>query len=387
MRIAVVVRSLKLGGMERAAVNLAEAFAAAGHDTHLIHLKAPRELAPDAAVHLHRFDLDRQMRRSVPGLAWELFSRLCNILVRRSYFLLSGLYLSRLFAENLAALERSAGGTFDLVIARGQGTFEVLWALDDPRFVEVVESMFVLPGSRLKNFYLRRLYDGKRVVCVSRGVRQRFEATAAAAGFSPASVDVITNPVDIESVRRLADAEPVPASAPYLLSVGRITPNKNLALLIDAYRLLRVSVPDTPPLVIVGDGHGRAAIEAKIAAESLQPYIRLVGKRNNPYPWMKHAELFVLSSRFEGLGMVLIEAMACGTRVVAAKAPGGVFDIMTPELESFLAEPKPESLAEVMRRALDADVPDYTAVLERFRPETIVKQWIGTFLTPDAPGS
>ncbi len=374
MRIAVVVRSLKLGGMERAAVNLAEAFAREGHDAHLIYFKNVQELFPDPAVGVHRFDLEAQMRRSPAGLLGQLGARLLNAVMRRSYFYWSGFYLSKLFRRRLAALEKRTG-PFDLIVARGQGTFETLWNLHDPRFVQVVESMFLFPGSALQNFYLRRLYAHKRIVCVSHGVRERFLQTADIAGFAPASVDIVTNPVDLETVRKQAQAYVPDIDGPYILSVGRITPNKNIPLLINAYMLLRARLRTPPKLVIVGDGHARESVERKIAELGAQAFVHLTGKLGNPYPWMKHADLFVLSSRFEGLGMVLIEAMACGTKVVATDAPGGVSDIMRGELARFVAAQTPQALAETMQRAMEAAVPDYSAALEAFSPAAVVAGW------------
>lgn len=376
MRVAVVVRSLKIGGMERAAVNLAEAFAAQGHEAHLIFFKdKQRELYPDEAVRVHHFALEKTMRRRVTGLPWELFSRLMNAVMRRSYFYWSGFYLSRLFADRLQEVERESG-PFDLIVARGQGTFETLWHYRDPRFVQVVESMFLFPGTALQNFYLRRIYARKNIVCVSRGVRDVFLQTAETARFSPASVHRITNPVDTDRVAELSRRYEPEIGTPYLLSVGRITPNKNLSLLIDAYLLFRQTTANPPLLVIIGDGHDRPAIEAKIARHAAEPYIKLLGKKENPYPWMRRAELFVLSSKFEGLGMVLIEAMACGTKVVATRAPGGVFDIMTGRLEAYLSDLTPEALAAKMTFALECPVPDYGETLDAFRPETIVQRFI-----------
>jgi glycosyltransferase involved in cell wall biosynthesis len=375
MRVAVVVRSLKIGGMERAAVNLAEAFAAQGHEAHLIFFKDKnRELFPREAVQVHHFALEKAMRRNAAGLGWELFSRLMNGIIRRSYFYWSGFYLSRLFAARLEQLEQQSG-PFDLIIARGQGTFETLWNFHDPRFVQVVESMFLFPGKALQNFYLRRIYDRENIVCVSRGVEQQFMKTAGLAGFAPHSVHLITNPMDPEHVFGLSQRYEPDIDAPYILSVGRITPNKNLSLLIDAYLLFRQTAENPPLLVIVGDGHDRAAVEAKIARLGAEPYIKMLGKKENPYPWMRRAELFVLSSKFEGLGMVLIEAMACRTKVVATKAPGGVFDIMTGELQAYLADLTPEALAQKIAFALERPAPDYRVTLDAFRPETIVQRF------------
>lgn len=376
MRVAVVVRSLKLGGMERAAVNLAEAFAAQGHEAHLIYFKDKnRELLPDGRVRVHHFDLDRSMRRSAAGFGWELVSRLLNAFVRRSYFYWSGFYLSRLFTRRIRSLEAQAG-VFDLIVARGQGTFETLWNVDDPRLVQVVESMFLFPGKPLQNFYLRRIYDGKNVVCVSPGVREHFTETAHIAGFAPRRIETITNPLDADAVRRLALAYEPDIDGPYLLSVGRITPNKNLSLLIDGYLLFRSRTDNPPRLIIVGDGHDRATIEAKITQAGAGAYIRLLGKKENPYPWMRRAELFMLSSKYEGLGMVLIEAMACGTKVISTKAPGGVPGIMTGALEAYLCDFTPESFADRIAFALAGPTPDYAEQLAAFAPEKIVAQFI-----------
>lgn len=376
MRVAIVVRSLKLGGMERAAVNLAEAFAAQGHDAHLLYFKDKhRELSPDKRVRVHHFDLDRSMRRSPVGFGWELLSRLLNALVRRSYFYWSGFVLSRLFTRRLRSLEAQTG-TFDLIIARGQGTFETLWNVNDPRLVQVVESMFLFPGKALQNFYLRRIYDGKNVVCVSPGVQEHFIQTAQIAGFAPRRLETITNPLDIAAVRQLSTAYTPEVDAPYLLSVGRITPNKNLSLLIDGYLLFRSRTENPPQLVIVGDGHDRPSIEAKIAKAGAGAFIHLLGKKENPYPWMRHAALFMLSSKYEGLGMVLIEAMACGTKVISTKAPGGVPSIMTGALEAYLCDFTPQSFADKIAFALAAPTPDYTQQLSAFAPEKVVAQFI-----------
>ena len=354
---------------------LAEAFAAQGHEAHLIYFKDKnRELFPDETVEVHHFGLEKKMRRSIPGMGWELFSRLMNSIVRRSYFFWSGFYLSKLFAAELEALERAAG-PFDLIVARGQGTFETLWNFRDPRFFQVVESMFLFPGKPLQNFYLRSIYERKNIICVSRGVRQQFVQTAQTAGFTPNAVHLITNPMDPEHVLELSGKYEPEIDGPYILSVGRITPNKNLSLLIDAYLILRGTLQKPPMLIIIGDGHDRPGIEAKIARHDAQEFIKLLGKKENPYPWMRRAELFVLSSKFEGLGMVLIEAMACGTKVVATKAPGGVFDIMTGKLEPYLADLTPVSLAEKMIFALENPVPDYRETLDAFRPRTIVQRF------------
>lgn len=74
MRVAIIVRSLKIGGMERVAISLAEAFAINGHEAHLIYFKNKKNpLTPSKIVKLHQFKLDRLMLLTGVGLIWELF--------------------------------------------------------------------------------------------------------------------------------------------------------------------------------------------------------------------------------------------------------------------------------------------------------------------------
>ncbi|NPA66196.1 MAG: glycosyltransferase, partial [Epsilonproteobacteria bacterium] len=91
MRVAVVVRSLKIGGMERVAVNLAEAFADAGDESHLIYFKEKkRAFTPKKSVFFHHFDLDRTLNLTGIGFFLKLIAKLLNGIFRNSYFLYEG---------------------------------------------------------------------------------------------------------------------------------------------------------------------------------------------------------------------------------------------------------------------------------------------------------
>ncbi|MDZ7851453.1 MAG: glycosyltransferase [Halomonas sp.] len=98
----------------------------------------------------------------------------------------------------------------------------------------------------------------------------------------------------------------------------------------------------------------RKDLEALATALGIADRVHFAGHQLNPYPWMQHARLFVLSSTHEGLGIVLLEALACGTPVVSVDCPGGVRDIMHGELSAYLSEMTPEALAHRVDTTLDA---------------------------------
>src|SRR5690606_13034938 len=121
---------------------------------------------------------------------------------------------------------------------------------------------------------------------------------------------------DIERICRLSreelDDSRFPRDRRIILGVGRLTAQKDFSTLIRAFARSRAR--DDLQLVILGEGELRDELEA--LARELGVNVLMPGFVENPYAWMRAAELFVLSSKWEGLPGVLIEALACGTRVV-----------------------------------------------------------------------
>lgn len=113
----------------------------------------------------------------------------------------------------------------------------------------------------------------------------------------------------------------------YLIAVGRLAAGKNFVEMIEIYKMLKEK-GRTEKLYILGNGDDKENIEKKIKELNLQNDIFLVGAKKNPYIWMKNAKLFLHTSKGEGLGMVLIESMICGTIVVAYDCPTGPREIL-----------------------------------------------------------
>jgi len=113
---------------------------------------------------------------------------------------------------------------------------------------------------------------------------------------------------------------------PVLISVGRLSEQKDFPNLINAFAIVKKEID--AKLIILGEGEDRAVLEKQIKELKLENDIDLAGFVDNPYAFMAASDLFVSSSAWEGLPTVLIEAMASGTNVVATDCPGGTSEIL-----------------------------------------------------------
>jgi glycosyltransferase involved in cell wall biosynthesis len=234
--------------------------------------------------------------------------------------------------------------------------------------------------AKLKPLLTRLTYawaDG--IIAVSKGVAEDLSRVA---GVPMDRIQVIYNPVITPEMMAKA-AERVdhpwfaPGSPPLILGVGRLMPQKDFPNLIRAFASLRAR--REARLLILGEGADRPDLEALIDRLGVGSDVQLPGFVANPYAYMACADLFVLSSAWEGLPTVLIEAMGAGAPVVATDCRSGPREILDGgRLAPLVPVNDSEALAAAMLAALD-DPPDRAQLLERSRDyslEQIPQQYI-----------
>jgi glycosyltransferase involved in cell wall biosynthesis len=231
----------------------------------------------------------------------------------------------------------------------------------------------------------RKLYRRvARIVTISKGITAELQQSLA----MPADrFQVIHNPVDTRRIREEAErAVDIPAEAyPILVAAGRLDPQKNYPLLLRAVSRVVREQPVT--LYILGEGSERPRLESLIQSMRLESHVRLLGFQRNPYPYLKRADLFVLSSDYEGFANVVVEAMAVGTPVIATDCPYGPREILADGKYGILVPTgDEEALAQAILNSLRAP-PGHgqdRAALERraedFAVERIVPQYERLFL-------
>ena len=169
-------------------------------------------------------------------------------------------------------------------------------------------------------------------------------------------VRVVNNPVDLRAVASAAqesidETDAARWQPPVVVAAGRLAEAKNYPLLIEAFAMLRQRTPAS--LFILGQGSQEAALRAMIRERGLDGCVHLCGFRRNPWSYIARADVFALTSRYEGFGNVIAEAMACGVPVVATSSPG-TQEIVTSGADGLLVDRhEPAPFAAALAQVLD----------------------------------
>jgi glycosyltransferase involved in cell wall biosynthesis len=305
--IAILASFSGSGGVERMLVNLMRGFLAEGRELDLLLIRDQGPHLAGLPAGVNRIPLGtNHSLLAIPALARYLRQR-------RPMALLA----VKDRAGRAAVLARALAGTDTRLVLR-LGT----------NLSAALEGQGTLLR-QLRYWPIRRLYPRiDRIVAVSQGVA---EDTAAIARLPREAIRVIRNPVITPELASLA-AEPCPhpwfqrERPPVILGAGRLQRQKDFPTLIRAFALVRRERPCR--LVIIGEGGDRKALETLIAELGLGAEVDLPGFQANPFPFMAAADLFVLSSVWEGSPNVLTEAMALGTPVVATDCPSGPAELL-----------------------------------------------------------
>ena len=356
-RLAIFTSNMGGGGAERAMLKLAGGMAGRGYQVDLVLSRAEGHYLEEVPGAVRIVDLHAsRVLASLPGVVRYLRrERPSAMLTSLNYVNIVGVW-----ARRLAGVETR-------LVVNEQNTLS-LEAPHSPR-----------RRHRLLPMLAKRFYPwADRIVAVSQGAA---DDLVRAVGLAPDRIEVVHNPIVTPELKAMV-AAPLehpwfePGGVPVVLAVGRFTVQKDFGTLIRAVE--RVRRERRVRLLILGDGPERAGLEALVAEVDLGDAVDLPGWVTNPYPYMVRADAFVLSSRWEGLPSVLIEALFCGVPVVATDCPSGPTEILEGGKHGLLVPVGDVgALARGIEAAVEGKVPRPTT--ESWRPyeqEIVVERYL-----------
>lgn len=193
------------------------------------------------------------------------------------------------------------------------------------------------------------------------------------------NVTVMPNPVSFKCVQSS------PLTAKRIISVGRLTAMKQFHSLLRSFSLVHRRHPDWV-LEIVGDGELRDSIQKQIAARNLEDCVEMTGRTSEVDKHLLSSSMLVLSSKFEGFGLVILEAMECGLPVVSYNCRYGPSDIITDGKDGYLVSVNDEeALAEkicslIENEELRHEMGKKAKVrAKQYYPEVLAQRWMQLF--------
>jgi len=351
-KILLLIPHLGGGGAERVTALLAEKLSPEKYEVHLclITQDSVHSGAIPSSVQVYRLGARRVRTAAIPliRLVWQL--RPAVILSGMAHLNFLVLLLRLFFPPRTRVLVRQ-NGTVSSMLASGEQPI-------------------------LTKLLYRILYPrADCVICQSRAMAQDIFGEV---GISPAKLAVLPNPVDIDTIRARIrrSRHPFTGPGPHLLAIGRLSAEKGFDLLLEALALIKPRFP-LADLTIAGQGPEESLLRAKGRRLKVDRSLRFTGQLDNPAALFRHATLFVVSSRYEGMPNVLLEAAAAGLPIAALPSSGGIVDLLTAKPGVFLAcEISARALADAIIHALHSVQPG-----ERFQ-----HSWIDEFHLDHAIG-
>lgn len=368
-KIAIFISSLRGGGAERVMVSLANQFSEEGFDVDLVVVKASGAFRSEVGEKVNIIDLNAKrvilsffglfsyLRRARPDALLSTMSHANIVAILASRLTMSGLRVIVREANTVSSNLKDGGSFIDRLIS---GMIPYLY----PRAHQVVA-----PSTGVANDLISR------------------------SRISDKNITTIYNPVNLELVKELA-GENVSLSwfeesdVRVVLGVGRLTQQKDFNTLIQAFDIARKKATHNIKLLILGEGEEREQLEEYIRTLGASDSILLPGFVDNPYAYMARSSVFVLSSLWEGLPNVLIQALSLRVPVISTRCPSGPDEILENGLWGTLVdcgdvEAMADAILEITGQPPQINLTELDEYCEnRFGAATVANEYI-KLLLPD----
>jgi glycosyltransferase involved in cell wall biosynthesis len=355
--IAIVIDGLTGGGAERVMITLASELVSQGHQVTILSLSNRCDYAiPEGITVCYLFS----HKASKVDRFWQVKASVAKL-------------------EAWFANEKQESNAFDLVLSNLDRSNNLLAKSKIQSVFYIVHNSVEEELNRQKKlgplayWYLlksKKNLTNKHLITVSQGIEQEVSQGDI---IYPKSIRTIYNPFDIKDIQEksLIENTEIP-SEPYIIHVGRLAKQKRHDILFAALALVTEGVN----LVLLCNKPDKAL---KLAKEyGVADRLILPGFQANPYNWIKGAQALVLSSDYEGLPTVLLEALAVNTKVVSTLCPHGPDEILTGPLSAFLVPKRdPKALAGAINRVLTCELKlEEADILSKVTAKQITLQYL-----------
>ncbi|WP_331775629.1 glycosyltransferase [Sulfurospirillum sp. 1612] len=370
-KIGLLIDTLIGGGAERIVLNFAETFAKFGHEVHIILIKdvIEHEINPTLYT-IHTLSHDGELSK---------------------YKFINKILLAQRLKKVVATIETNAK-PFDLFISNAEDMDLLAKKAKLKNFyIRYRNSMFVYYKSKFEHtsgfkrlrrklkfkLQFKSRYDNQNIITVSKAL---VDDITKQMNIKPRMIQCIYNPFDFETIRKRAEEENlnIPKEK-YIIYAAKFENRKNQKLLVKAYKKANTPLP----LVLIGNTHTSSdkqylkELKDLIKELGIEDKIIFPGFQKNPYPWIKNAELFVMSSNSEGLPLVLVEALVLGTKIVSTDCPTGPSEVLVDELKEFLSPVGDiEGLANNIQKALESYPKIEDKYIEKFKASYSIEQYL-----------
>lgn len=343
-KVVLAIFTLQGNGAERFALTLAKGLIDEGHEAHIVYFKDIIDLPIPDGINLHFFNY--QKFRAIPkfmraNIAAQAFDK----------FVINKIGVPDLVLSNLYPVD------FILAKSKLPNVHLVIHNTTSLEYADRLDSKFVE--------VLKKTYLAKTCIGVSEGVTQDFKQLFG----EKSCITTIYNPIDVEEVKRTAD-DFIPEYQDYIVNVGKFKQQKRHDILIKAYAKANVS----QKLILVGTGNLMDESKKLVRELGIEDKVVFVGFQKNPYPYIKHAKLMVVSSDFEGFSIAILEALALNTPVISTDCPSGPSEILTSN--HLVAVRGIDELSKKIRHTVKNSNQYMVKLDQKFEPNVAVSQYL-----------